>query len=280
MQFSSLPVSFYGDFSAGRRTLGEWFRFAAELGLDGADISVAHLSNLTTPYLDSLRDEAATAGVQIAMLVTYSDFTHPDATERTRQIDEVRTYIDVAARLGAPFVRLVAGQRHPGVEREAGIGWATAGLQICLQHAQGAGVTPLYENHTKGAVWQYYDFSQPSDIFLEIVEHTAAEKLQLLFDTANTLATGDDPLRVLAKVKDRVAVVHVNDIERAGSFEPCLVGTGVSPVEAIFTALAQNGFDRWISVEEASKQGEEGFRQAIPYVKALWQRVQDGMARG
>lgn len=273
MQFSCLPVSFYGDFNDGRRTLEEWFHFAATLGLDGADISVAHLANLTPPYLDSLRNEAASAGVQIAMLVTYSDFTHPDATERTRQIDEVRSYIDVAVRLGAPFIRLVAGQRHPGVAREAGIGWAVAGMQICLQHAKQAGVIPVYENHTKGSVWQYYDFSQPSDIFLEIVARTAPESLQLLFDTANTLATGDDPLRVLAQVKERVAVVHVNDIERAGSFEPCLVGAGVAPIREIFAALAHSGFDSWISVEEASKLGEEGFRRAIPYVKELWQAV-------
>ena len=273
MQFSCLPVSFYGDFSAGRRTLGEWFRFAAALGLDGADISVAHLTNLTAPYLASLRGEAQAAGVQIAMVVTYSDFTHPDATERTRQIDEVRSYIDTAVQLGAPFVRLVAGQRHPGVGRAEGIGWAVAGLQICQQYAKQVGVIPVYENHTKGSVWQYYDFSQPSDIFLEIVAQTANENLQLLFDTANTLATGDDPLRVLTQVQERVAVVHVNDIERAGSFEPCLVGTGVAPIEGIFRTLAQGGFDGWISVEEASKQGEDGLRRAIPYVKTLWQQV-------
>lgn len=273
MQFSCLPVSFYGDFSAGRRTLGEWFRFAAELGLDGADISVAHLANLTAPYLEGLRSAAQDAGVQIAMVVTYSDFTHPDATERTRQIDEVRSYIDAAVQLGAPFVRLVAGQRHPGVARAEGISWAVAGLQSCQQYATQVGVIPVYENHTKGSVWQYYDFSQPSDIFLEIVAQTASADLQLLFDTANTLATGDDPLRVLAQVQERVAVVHVNDIERAGSFEPCLVGTGVAPIEGIFRTLVQGGFDGWISVEEASKQGEDGLRRAIPYVKALWQQA-------
>ena len=273
MKFSSLPVSFYADFSAGRRTLADWFRFAAEIGLDGADISVAHLADLTPTYLDGLRQQAVDAGVQIAMIVTYADFTHPDAAERARQQEEIRAYIDAAARLGIAYVRLTAGQRHPGVERAAGIGWAVTGLTSCLDHAAQAGVTLLYENHTRGAVWNYNDLSQPADIFLEIVRQTEGTGLRLLFDTANTLATGDDPLAVLEQVKHRVAVVHVNDIQRVGYFEPGLVGTGVAPVRDIFAVLHKMGFDNWISVEEASKTGEDGFRQAIPYVKGIWKSL-------
>ncbi|MCB0064156.1 MAG: TIM barrel protein [Caldilineaceae bacterium] len=275
MQYSTLPVSLYADFAAGRRTLGEWFRLAADLGLDGADISVAHLKNLSAPYLDQLRSEATDAGVQIAMIATYSDFTHPQAAERARQIEEVHEYIDAAARMGASFVRVTAGQRHPGVEQAAGIAWAVEGLTSCLDHAAEVGVTLTYENHTKGSVWQYYDFSQPASIFLEIMRHTAGSGLRLLYDTANTLGSGDDPLAVLAEVRERIDVIHVNDIRRAGHFEPCLVGTGVAPIEAIFRVLAQSNFAGWISVEEASNQGEAGFRQAIPYVKALWARIQN-----
>lgn len=273
MKYSCLPVSFYPDFAAGRRTLADWFAFAAAIGLNGADISVAHLASLQPTYLDGLRQQAADAGVQIAMIVTYSDFTHPDAVERARQVEEVRAYIDAAVRLGISYVRLTAGQRHPGVERTDGIGWAVAGLTSCLDHAANAGITLVYENHTKGAVWTYNDFSQPADIFLEIVRQTEGTGLRLLYDTANTLATGDDPVAVLEQVKHRVAVVHVNDIQRAGYFEPCLVGTGVAPVREIFSVLHKTGFDTWISVEEASKTGEEGFRRAIPYVKGLWEQL-------
>lgn len=274
MKFSTLPVSFYQDFAAGRRSLGEWFRFAGELGLDGADISVAHLASLKASYLTQLRQEATDAGVQVAMVVTYSDFTHPDAQERLHQRDEVRAFIDAAAQLGAPFVRVTAGQRHPGVGEAEGIRWAVEGLTSCLEHAAQAGVTLTYENHTKGSVWTYNDFTQPARIFLEVMARTAGTGLRLLYDTANTLGSGDDPLAVLEAVLDRIDVIHVNDIQRSGVFEPCLVGTGVAPNRAIFARLAAARFDNWISVEEASNSGEAGFRQAIPYVKQLWAEVQ------
>ena len=273
MKLSCLPVSLYADLTDGRRTLVDWFNFAGALGLDGADISVVHLQSHQPDYLRALRQQAADAGIQIAMLVTYADFTHPDAAERLRQVEEIRAYCDVAAQLGASFMRVTAGQAHPGVERADGIEWAVAGLTACLARAAAAGVTLCYENHTKGYAWTYNDFSQPADRFLEIVARTEGTGLKILYDTANTLAAGDDPLAVLEQVKQRVAMIHVNDIRQAGRFEPVLLGTGVAPVQEIFSTLVQNGFDSWVSVEEASKTGEEGFRRAIPYALQLWSQA-------
>ena len=270
MRMSCLPVSLYPELSAGRWSLADWFRFAAELGLDGADISVAHLANREPTYLRTLRGQAESAGITIAMLVTYADFTHPGAAERARQVDELRAYIDAGVELGVAFLRVTAGQAHPGISRPAGIEWAVEGLTACLEHPRQAGIVLAYENHTKGYAWTYNDFSQPSDIFLEIVRRTEGTGLGILYDTANTLAHGDDPLAVLEQVKHRVAVIHTNDIRRAGAFEPVLVGSGVAPIGPIYEVLIQAGFDGWLCVEEASKTGEAGFRAAIPYAERMW----------
>jgi sugar phosphate isomerase/epimerase len=270
MKMSCLPVSIYPDLTAGRMTLADWFRLAADVGLDGADVSVVHLGGTEPENLASVRRQATDAGVQIAMLVTYADFTHPDADERARQVVDLRRYIAAAHELGTPFIRVTAGQAHPGLERDAAIEWAVAGLTACLDDAAQAGVTLCYENHTKGYAWTYNDFSQPAPIFLEIVRRTEGTGLKLLYDTANTLAAGDDPIAVLDQVKHRVAVVHTNDIARAGFFEPVCLGEGVAPIVPMYRMLVAHGFDGWVSVEEASKQGEAGFRKAIPYADQAW----------
>ena len=85
MKLSCLPVSLYPELTAGTRTLADWFHFAAELGLDGADVSVVHLPGRTPADLAPVRQQADDAGVQIAMLVTYADFTHPDAADDPMQ---------------------------------------------------------------------------------------------------------------------------------------------------------------------------------------------------
>lgn len=270
MQLSCLPVSLYPDLSAGRMTLADWFAFAAELGLDGADISVVHLAGTDAAYLSDVRNQAADSGIQIAMLVTYADFTHPDESERSRQVDELRRYIATARELGSSLIRVTAGQAHPGLVREEALEWAVSGLTACLDEARQAGVTLCYENHTKGYAWTYNDFSQPADLFLEICRRTAETDLKLLYDTANTLATGDDPLAVLEAVRGRVAMIHTNDIARAGYFEPVVLGEGVAPIVDIYRMMVEIGFDGWISVEEAGKQGKDGFRRAIPYADQAW----------
>ena len=271
MPFSCLPASLYPEISNGERTLADWFRLAAEIGLEGADISVAHLESLDGPYLDGLRKQAQDAGVVIAGMVTYTDFTHPDPAVRLQHRQELRNYIDAAAQLGVSFLRVTAGQKHPGVKRQDGVSWAAEGLTAWVEEAKAAGVTLVYENHAIGYVWTYFDFSQTASVFLEICDRTADSGLQLLFDTANLLAVDDDPLTVLNAVMPRVAVIHVSDIRQTGSFEPVLIGSGVTPLKAIFERFRKAGFDGWISVEEASKTGEEGFRQAIPKARELWQ---------
>ena len=115
MQLSCLPVSIYPDLTDGRRTLLDWFRLAAEVGLDGADVSVVHLANHRPDYLRLVRSQAEDLGLQIAMLVTYADFTHPDAAERRNQINQLNKFIDVGAQLGVSFIRVTAGQAHPGL---------------------------------------------------------------------------------------------------------------------------------------------------------------------
>jgi sugar phosphate isomerase/epimerase len=270
MKLSCLPVSLYPELRSGRLTLGEWFRTAATLGLDGADLSVADVTDRTPHALDCLRRQAADEGIELCMLVTYSDFTHPDAEYRRRQTDDVRGWIDAADRLGVKFLRLTAGQAHPGIAECDGLAWATEGLTSCLENAREAGVRLLYENHTKGSIWQHSDFTQPAERFLEVVRRTRSTDLGVLFDTANCLALNEDPSEVLEAVVDRVGAVHLSDIRCCGSFEPTTIGTGATPLKRLLRQLVTSGFDGWINIEEASRTGRDGFERAIAFVDREW----------
>ena len=251
-------------------TLADWFRTAARLGLDGADVSVAHVVSRQPTDLRRLARQAGDAGVDVPMLVTYTDFTHPDPGYRAKQVDELRAWIEAADRLHVTFLRVTAGQAHPHVEESDGIGWAVDGLTACLSEARDAGIRLLYENHTRGSIWQWNDFTHPAARFLDVVSRTRGTGLEVLFDTANNLVLGDDPVLVLEAVLDRLGAVHLSDIARRGEYGPTVIGSGVAPLRPVVERIRSAGFDGWISVEEASRTGEDGFRRAVEFADRLW----------
>ena len=270
MKLSCLPVSLYADLSAGRLTLGDWCRRAAALGLDAADVSAIHLPDRRPAVLDALRREASDAGVAIAMLATYSDFTNPDPADRAHQTDEVRQWIDAGARLGASALRVTAGQARPRVGDGEGMAWVVEGLITSVAHAKAAGVQLLFENHVRGAPWELNDFTQSTSRFLDVARRTRGTGIEILFDTANNLALNESPVDVLDAVIDRVAAVHLSDIARTGAFEPTVIGTGVSPIPELLRRLVASGFDGWVSIEEASRTGPGAFEGAVAYADRAW----------
>ncbi len=273
MKLSCLPVSLYDDIFTGKNTVADWIRFGAKLGLDAVDFSIKFFPHRDEKTVHIIRTILAERGMQTCMLACYSDFTHPDSAQRAQELTNLKSDIVLAKALGAKFVRVTAGQNHPGTVRKKGVRWVVDGFQHALDEAEKQGITLAYENHTKGAPWQYWDFSQPTEIFLEILDALSDTPLGVCFDTANPLVLNEDVLELLDKVIDRVVVLHVFDMREAGKFEPVRVGTGASPIPQIFSRMRQANYDGWLSIEEASRQGQRGFEESIQYVRQAWQQA-------
>jgi sugar phosphate isomerase/epimerase len=251
-------------------SIKDWALEGARTGLDGIDLSVLFLKSRDLEYLHKVRQEIEDSGIRVAMVTTYPDFTHPDGAERERQLTGLQEDIIAASRLGADLLRVTAGQAHPSVGRREGIEWAVNGLVKAMEFARGYPVKLAYENHAKPGAWQYTDFSHPTDVFLEIVERTADVSLGVNWDTANTIAYGDDPIPVLKKVLSRVISVHAADTSTRGELKHVLLGTGLVPFKEMFQILRDAGFDGWICMEEASFKGPAGVKAAADFVRRLW----------
>jgi sugar phosphate isomerase/epimerase len=273
VKLSCLPVSFFKEIRSDQLSLGQWARMAADLGADGIDISPVLLKSLDFAHLEKVRKDVEASGIGLIQITGYTDFTHPDPRKREREVEKLGELVFAASVLGARYIRVTAGQAHPETSREEGIEWAIEGLDSSLRAAQEYGIRLVYENHSKPSVWERPDFSFPTDIFLTIAQATEGTDLGILFDTANTLAYGDDPLDALGPVVHRVEYVHAADIEQKGTLKHVVVGTGIVPFKEIFAALKKVDFDGWISVEEASRTGETGVREAIEFVRRTWEEV-------
>ncbi len=273
MKLSCLPVSLYNNIFTGKSSVTDWIQFGAELGLDAVDFSIKFFPKRDTETIKQTRAALEKYNITPCMIACYSDFTHPDPAQRAQELTDLKADIALAKALGVEFLRVTAGQNHPGTERAAGVQWVADGFRRALDAAQKHGITLAYENHTKGAPWDYWDFSQPTEIFLEILDALSDTPLGVCFDTANPLVLSEDVLALLEQVVHRVVVVHIFDLREVGVFEPVRVGTGASPIPQVFSRMRQAGYDGWLSIEEASRSGQKGFTQSIAFVRETWQQT-------
>ena len=273
MKLSCLPVSLYNDIFTGKSSVADWIQFGAELGLDAVDLSIKFFPKRDTETIKQTRAALEKYNITPCMIACYSDLTHPDPAQRAQELTDLKADIALAKALGVEFLRVTAGQNHPGTERAVGVQWVTDGFRHAIDAAEKHGITLAYENHTKGAPWDYWDFSQPTEIFLEILDALSDTPLGVCFDTANPLVLSEDVLALLEQVVHRIVIVHIFDLREVGVFEPVRVGTGASPIPQVFSRMKQAGYDGWLSIEEASRLGQEGFTESIAFVRETWQQA-------
>jgi sugar phosphate isomerase/epimerase len=270
MKLSCLPVSFFADITCGKMSLAEWARMGAALKLDAVDLSILFLPERSIKAAETIRRQVEAEGVSITMLTTYPDFTHPDPAQRKKELELEIEAVHLAASLGAKFIRVTAGQAHPETCTSDGIAWASEGLSRLVDTAGNLGVQLAYENHAKPGAWVYTDFSQPPEIFLEILSRVQSPLLGVNFDTGNATAFAADPLAFLGQIVGRVVSVHASDTSERGRLKHVLLGTGVTPFQALFYGLKSNGWDGWICMEEASGLGQPGVEAAANTIRRIW----------
>jgi sugar phosphate isomerase/epimerase len=283
-RISVFPKCYFDELCRGEMNYVAWIRSAATLGAEGLEHYDGFFGSIGDADVDPAIAAMADTGQVSSMLCFSPDFTHPDAGERSRQIARQHEAIDLAVRLGTRFCRTLSGQRRPGLARGEGIERTVAALCRSLEHAERRNVVLCLENHYKDGTWQYPEFAQAEDVFLEILERIDSPRLGVQYDPSNALVGGYDPIRFLEKVMPRVVTVHASDrylaagatiadlrdsdgtIGYSDKLRHGEIGKGLIDYDAIFRILANAEFSGWISVEDGVN-GLDELRRSIAFLQ-------------
>ena len=228
MKLSCLPVSLFAEIASGKIPVKEYAQLCKSLDLDGFYLGIVLLKNHTPAYIKQFKKDCDEVGIWPAMITTYPDFTHPDPLQRDRELEYLRHDIALASNVGAKFLRITAGQAHPEMPVEKGIGLVVESFRKVAPVAEKFGIKLVYEDHSKPGAWDYMDFSNPPDIFLAIASQIAGTGIGINFDTANILVSGNDnTIEVLERVIDNVESIHVAETATIGKMDPVLIGEGL-----------------------------------------------------
>lgn len=219
---------------------------ASEFGYDGLEWrggTQGHLRpDMPTTTKKHLLRQCSDAGLMSLAITAYTSFTSDSARERQDNVDELRRYADLAAEIGAQYVRTFLGELLEGRKLDDSL---YGNLFDCL-----AAASEYADSITvKIAVEPHDDFVRSSTVvpILRRVQHPA---LRVIWDIGNAFAAGEDPAEGFGLLKDRLAYVQVKDGKgRTPGWQLCSLGEGDVPLGQAFELLLANDFQGAFSIE-------------------------------
>lgn len=147
----SLAAYSYRQFLQGeskRIDLFDFANLAADMGLDAIEPTSYYFPpNVDKDYLHRLKLHAFTIGLDISGTAVGNNFCLPPGPERDKQLALVRTWVDNAAELDAPVIRIFAGSVPRGGNEAEAIARCIEGIEQSLTYAAEKGVALALENH-------------------------------------------------------------------------------------------------------------------------------------
>lgn len=235
-------LTYHCRLAAGEVSHEEIFEEVGALGFDFVQLNARHLIGFSEAQIAELRDRAGALGLALTLA--------GDVIGRAEGGDvpwegaaRLRTWLDLARRLGSPFARVSSGfYRNELVGDQARVRaelhYVVEALRIAT--ADGAqDVKVILENHS--------DFS--CDEYMEIVSSVGEEAVGVFLDLINPVSLLMDPLPVVERLAPLAVAGHVKDYRICSNYvedgahrrgfevQWCYPGEGVADLPHLFAAL-------------------------------------------
>lgn len=243
-------------------------RMAGEMGFDAVEILEVQMHRRDNAYLQSLKRQAFTAGMDLCGMSTHQHFVSPDKEDRQKNIEKTVASIELAYRLGIPTIRVNTGRWRtsknfdelmanrgieptlPGYTDEDAFPWVIESFEKCLPAAEKCGVVMGLENH--------WGLGLTPEGVLRIVDAIDSPWLQVTLDTGNFL---EDPYARLEQLASRAVFVQAKTYYGGGVWY-----TLDLDYRRIAAILHKVNYPGYISLEF---EGKENPRTAVPKSLAM-----------
>jgi sugar phosphate isomerase/epimerase len=231
--------------------------FCADNGCAGAELTSYYFpKELTAEYLVQIRRHAFLRGVAVSGTAVGNNFALPAGEALAKQIADVKRWIDHAAVMGAPHIRVFAGAAR-GISDAEARKMCIGALEEVSDYAGTKGIFLGLENHG-GIVAE-------ADGLLEIVRTVKSPWLGINLDTGNFIT--DDPYGDLARCAPFAVNVQLKvEIRKRG--QKTNEQSDIARLTKILRDANYQGFvaleyeaaeDPWVAVPRALKQMKEAF---------------------
>jgi sugar phosphate isomerase/epimerase len=264
--------SFWQFRNSDLRPIEKCIDLAAAMGFDGVELLHRQMENEDNGYLQKLKRQAFTLGLDVCGFSTHQGFLSPDKETRQKNIDHTIHCIELAYKLGIPTMRVNTGtwgtsrnfdelMKNRGIEParegytdEDGFKWVIESLEKCLPAAERTGVLLGLENH--------WGLGRTPEGVLRVIEAINSPWLQATLDTGNFL---EDPYDRLEQMAPRAILVQAKTYYGGGLWYSLDLD-----YDRIAKMLKKHNYRGYVSLEF---EGKEDPRTGIPKSLALLRKA-------
>lgn len=250
-------------------TLLELLDFCAKEGLEGIDATGYYMPGYPDAppdaYIYEFKRRAYELGIGIVGTGTRNYFITADKALRAEGIKNIKLWVEVASRLGAPVLRVFADdlarrgswkKALPNFARADVETWVADDLRECAEHGRKHGVIIGVQNHG--------DFNGTAAEFLGLLKRVGSDWCAPVLDTG--YFTTPDPYADIAQV----APYAVNWTVKQSVFDG---GYGEVPIdlERVMRIVRRAGYRGFLPIETLSPKGQpyDPFKLVPDYLKRL-----------
>ncbi|SDD87475.1 Tat (twin-arginine translocation) pathway signal sequence [Pricia antarctica] len=204
-----------------------------------------------TKFVNDFKRRAFQLGLDISGTGIRNDFANSNKEERHADIELAKRWIEAAAEMGAPVLRVFAGQRPEGYSWDDTAVWMADALGECAAHGEKFGVLIGVQNHG--------GMLKSADEVLKVLDMVSSDWLGAIVDTGYFLT--DDPYSDIARVIPKAVNWQVKSLlsdRRGGPIDlQKLVAIirashyrGYLPIEALPILGKEEEFDAYTQVPE------------------------------
>ena len=236
-------------------TMDDFVEYCARLNLDGCELTSYFFPKVVTAdYLARLRIKALWNRLDVSGTAIGNDFCVADGPARKKQLAACRQWVDYAAAMGAPVIRIFAGRVPKGDTEAVAIQRCISGIEESLEYAAEKRVALALENH--GGI------TATPDQMLRIVKGVKPSPwFGVNFDSGNFRT--DDPYRDLARIAPYTINAQIKVVvTRKGKREP-------ADLKKILQILHGTGYRGWIVLEYEEKNPRKEIPRYIDQLRDL-----------
>ncbi len=248
--------SFNGPLMEGKMDIVGMMEYCALLGFEGIDITGYYFKGYPnvpdTDYLFGIKRKAHALAIEISGTGVRNDFTIPEKSKREDEVRRVFQWVEVAARLGAPVLRIFAGQeKREGYNREQITEWILEDLRRCVDYGKQNGVIIGLQNHN--------DFIQNSDQVISIMKAIPSPWFGLILDTGSYRQ--EDPYLAIEKTIDYAVNWQIKEKIFVGGKEV------ETDIPRLFSIIKKSAYQGYLPIETL------GPGDPKPKIEALLEKV-------